>query len=57
MIRDVAMWADDMPIHVAVGEGTENSPLIHIRTQDSIAHSMPSPNLSTSNYPYPLDNI
>jgi len=41
---------------VAVGEGMGNLALIHTLTQNLITHSIPSPNLSTSNYPYSLDN-
>ena len=41
---------------VAVGEGMGNLALIHTLTQNLITHSIPSSNLSTSNYPYSLDN-
>ena len=43
-------------ILVAVGEGMGNLALLHTLTQNLITHSIPSPNLSTSNYPYSLDN-
>ena len=43
-------------IRVAVGEGMGNLALLHTLTQNLITHSIPSSNLSTSSYPYSLDN-